>query len=150
MIITPLMVYTFFANLTYGIVDFIALEIILVSIFYFDEKNNIKLTYQVITKRLSQYKSTSYCIYIMITLIILYFGMSNYIQNIVIERFITLEWKIIPLLIMLSAFSIFWMAKINFRRSWSLPIVYKSFSIFVIFLFILLAIRYIPNILTMI
>lgn len=119
-------IYDIFANLTYALIDVIAVEVLLLSLFVVDGEGRIKLTIAKLSNGISPYKKTSYFVSIVLLVLIVYFFISNYIQDIMITQIANTGWKTIPTFILVTSIAIFWLTKITLGRKWKFPLVKES------------------------
>lgn len=122
-------IYSMLASLASAIIDVIAVEVILSLIFTVDKKNGIKLTFDL---GRSEYRKTSLYVGTAMIVGVAYFFVSNAIQGWEILALSLLEWKLIPILIMMVGFASLWLAKVNLRRSWNLTFVRYSLILFIV------------------
>ena len=123
--------YELIAQGIYAFLDFIAIEIILISIFTIDDDDNIKYTFGRLFGD-TKYKKTSLFIYCIILIVPAYFFISNYIQDTIVNYLITTGWKTIPSFTAVVSFSVLWFTKVNIGRRWDFELVWASLVVFII------------------
>ena len=122
------------ANLIFAGIDLIAYEMILSIIFRVDN-NGVKFFFDWLFG-LSKYISTIIYILVSICLGIIYYFGSNYFQEDIIQLFVNMKWKVLPLFVGVYSLAAFWLAKINLGRKLSLPVVWISLLTFIMSTFI--------------
>lgn len=115
------------ANSSYALIDILGAELLLSAIVAVDNNNNVKLRFD-----LGRSKFRSTVLYVVGFLIVggVFYGVSNSVQEYVINYFYNLGWKVIPLFFTLLGFTAFYASKVILGRRWSLNIVKGSLSVF--------------------
>lgn len=115
------------ASWTYAVVDLIAFEILLATIFIVQD-GRVKLTIDYLFGGISSYKKTAYYVFPALILGILYFYTSNFIQDYVINILASTGWKTIPSFLCAVSFACFWITKVNLGREWDFKLVFGSIA----------------------
>jgi len=107
--------YSSTAYISYRLIDFLGYEILLTLILRVDKNNNIKFR---LDFGMSKFRSTMVAIGIIISLIIVWGTISDYIQQSLITILTNLGSTSLAVSILMIGLDGFWLAKVFFSRSW--------------------------------
>ena len=115
--------YGMVARLTYIIINYAALGMIIHAIFRVDQYGNIKIISD------TKYKKTSLYVYVVLFIAVVYFHVIGYVQDSLISFLVAAGWKTIPIFFTVSASTAIWLEIVVLGKSWKLKMVETSLLI---------------------
>ena len=119
--------YEELSNLTYYMINIVIAQIVGSGIFKVDEHNNIKP----IIGGKNKFQKTSRLVISILGVVFGYYIISRVFDEYNTLFLLKFEYLLIPLLISVSSFFVFYLVKVNIRRSWGFHIVKLSLILFI-------------------